>query len=91
MDSKDELPNDMQKYFQKGCNAMSTQQPSQKQRLAQKLQTQPGKEYSFSTKPGLREKKTDSAQVCKCKHCSEELSLRIKNETGFEFYKETSI
>ena len=57
MDSKDELPNDMQKYFQKGCNAMSTQQPSKNQRLAQKLQTQPGKEYSFSTKPGLREKK----------------------------------
>jgi len=57
---------------------MKTQQPSQKRRLAQKLQTQPGKEYSFNTKPGLqKKKKTDSAEVCKCKHYCEELSLRI--------------
>ena len=34
---------------------MKTQQPSQKRRLGQKLQTQLGKEYSFSAKPDLRE------------------------------------
>jgi hypothetical protein len=36
---------------------MKTQQPSQKWRLAKKLQAQPGKKYSFSTIPGLREKR----------------------------------
>jgi hypothetical protein len=36
---------------------MNTQQPSHKQRLAKKLQTQPGKEYSFSGKPDLRGKR----------------------------------
>jgi hypothetical protein len=36
---------------------MKTEQHSQKWRLAQKIQTQPGKEYSFSIKPGLREKR----------------------------------
>ena len=55
MDSEDELPNAMYKYFQKESNAMKTQQPSHKWRPAQKLQTQPGKEYSFSAKPGLGE------------------------------------